>query len=85
MGAHRLVYIVVGVDINTAHQLDELTRFRLAVGAGFIDVFTDEMEGHMCNFRAFQIRESYNIFLRFQSPCHYRVFQIRDSDIRRYC
>lgn len=58
VGAHRLVYIVVGVDINTAHHLDELARFRLAVGAGFIDVFTDKMEGHICNFRVFQIRDS---------------------------
>ncbi len=45
VGAHRLVYIVVGIDIDTAHELDEPTGFGLAVTAHFIDVFTDEMEG----------------------------------------
>jgi len=39
----RLVYIVVGVDIDAAHQLDEPASFRLAVTAHFINVLAAEV------------------------------------------
>jgi hypothetical protein len=38
--------VIVGVNINAAHQLYQLARFRLIVAAGFIDRFADKVEGH---------------------------------------
>ena len=56
---HRLVYVVVCIYIDAAHQLHELAGLRLAMTTHFVNVFADEMERHEGNLRVFQIRESY--------------------------
>jgi hypothetical protein len=43
---NRGVDVVTGIDINPAHELDQGTRFSPVVAAGFIQIFTDQMERH---------------------------------------
>lgn len=69
---HRLVYIVVSVDIDTEHELDALASLGLAETAGFVDIFSDEMQSHICNFRALHIRDSCTLQLQARVSNHYR-------------
>lgn len=61
MGPYCLVYIVVSIDIDAAHEVHELTGLRLAVTAHFVNIFADEMKRHICNYRVFQIRDSFTM------------------------
>lgn len=56
------INIGVRIDIDAAHKLDDFPRLGLIVGAGLVEVFTDEIE-QLLNFRACQMRESYSDFL----------------------
>ena len=40
------VDVVLGIDINAAHKLDELSRFSPVVAAGFVQSLADQMKGH---------------------------------------
>jgi len=43
------------------------------------------MEGHICNFRVLEMRDSYIIALKLQCQCDYRAFQMRDNIVQRVC
>ena len=58
MGEDGLIDVVVGIDIDAAHQLDELARLRQVVAAGLVEGLADEMKGHCSNLPVFQVRES---------------------------
>lgn len=51
------VDVVVGIDVDTAHKLDEPTRLRQIVAAGLIQIFADEVKRHS-NFHVLQVRLS---------------------------
>ena len=46
------VDIVVGIDINATHKLDELSRRCQVMAAGFVQRFADEVESNT-NFFVF--------------------------------
>src|ERR1022692_4194512 len=52
------VDVVVGIDIDAAHKLDELSCLGAIVAAGLIQSLANEVECH-CNFRVLQVRLSY--------------------------
>ena len=51
------VDIVAGVNVYTAHKLDELARLSHVVAAGLIQSFADKMECHY-RFPVLQVRLS---------------------------
>jgi len=51
------VDIIVGVDVDATHELDELARLSHVVASGFIQSFTDKVECHS-NLPVLQVRLS---------------------------
>ncbi|EPE93846.1 hypothetical protein RGCCGE502_33691 (plasmid) [Rhizobium grahamii CCGE 502] len=47
MGAYRLIYIIVSINVDAAHELDQFPSLRLTVATGFIDIFANEIKGHI--------------------------------------
>src|SRR5438552_5633387 len=51
------VYVVIRIDIDSSHKLDELSRLRAVVAACLVQRFADEVERHS-NFLVLQVRLS---------------------------
>ena len=61
MPEHHGIYVVICVYVDTAHELDELSRLCLIVAARLVNVFAYKMESHFLTFACF-IYEKVSIF-----------------------
>jgi hypothetical protein len=58
MVEHRPIDVVARIDMDTAHERNELAGLGEIVAARLVDRFADKVERHDSNFRVFQMRES---------------------------
>src|SRR6266542_4460788 len=59
--------VIVSIDVNTPHELDEMPCLRPAMASGLVQGFTDEMEWHR-NFPVLQVRLSYHVRVLASRP-----------------
>jgi hypothetical protein len=55
---HGLIDVVARVHTNSAHELNEFAFLSEVMAARFVKSLADQVQGHIPNFRVFQLRES---------------------------